>query len=439
MKFSFCSTGLKNELVERLEEALNSKTVIENVTDKANDETKEAAEDEAPMQVDNNEEKSMDAESSQNNQDMELNLAEMDISEVTVIDEYDSTKCDEQEEKVSATKKKPEPKKKMDEKERHMWEKRYMLPDAPQITVHPSKTARNGKFDCTVVSLSLLLDYRKDDTKEHSFEIGIFAEAFNEMLMRDNGFNIYKAFNVLSAIGKSKDDKKDEKDAEHHDEKSNDASECESNKGKTKKTSDKRHEDSTEKDHKTKQVTAFPDLLLSFNYFDQTQCGYIFEKDIEELFYCIGINLSRSQIRKLAEKFITRDSLYYRKMTDRAVDAPAVNPFESITEEQLMLLARGNKPVAATNNTEIVSQSNEIVTFEGTTVNLRQIMHQMKRIEAAYEESEKLLVDLKKSNSDLKSTNHKNEKRIKDLNSDLKSVSRKLLDAESSLSSITVS
>lgn len=44
-------------------------------------------------------------------------------------------------------------------------EKRYTLPDNPHIIVHPSRTAKSGKFDCTVMSLSLLLDYRQEDTK----------------------------------------------------------------------------------------------------------------------------------------------------------------------------------------------------------------------------------------------------------------------------------
>ena len=36
---------------------------------------------------------------------------------------------------------------------------------APQILVHPSRTAKGGKFNCALVSLSVLLDYRPEDTK----------------------------------------------------------------------------------------------------------------------------------------------------------------------------------------------------------------------------------------------------------------------------------
>lgn len=36
---------------------------------------------------------------------------------------------------------------------------------SPQILVHPSRTAKGGKFSCSLVSLSVLLDYRVEDTK----------------------------------------------------------------------------------------------------------------------------------------------------------------------------------------------------------------------------------------------------------------------------------
>ncbi|CAG2068823.1 unnamed protein product, partial [Timema podura] len=58
-----------------------------------------------------------------------------------------------------------EEKRKQDERERVAREKRYTLPDAPHILVHPSRVAKSGKFDCTIISLSLLLDYRPEDTK----------------------------------------------------------------------------------------------------------------------------------------------------------------------------------------------------------------------------------------------------------------------------------
>jgi len=56
------------------------------------------------------------------------------------------------------------------EKERALLERLYALPPQPSIIVYPSPTAKAGRFDCSVMSLSVLLDYRPEDNKEHSFE-----------------------------------------------------------------------------------------------------------------------------------------------------------------------------------------------------------------------------------------------------------------------------
>lgn len=473
------------------------------------------------------------------------NITEMDMSEVTVIDEYDSTKCEEPpvDEKLLA--KKREEARKLDEKERHLLEKRYALPENPQIVVHPSRVAKNGKFDCTVMSLSLLLDYRPEDTKEHSFEVSLFAELFNEMLMRDFGFNIYKAITLFPSIKPKEEIKKDEKkedkekvkpvvtedaaeklkapestekapveveevsektsevpveskekvkpkedetdkekekekdrrrEKEHErkrpavgdkrrreDESDNDSfsnrSETESHRsGRSKREkADKVVEKAVEKVERVKYFTAFPDLLLSFVYFDQTNCGYMFEKDIEDLFYTLGLNLSRSQVRKIAEKFVTRDSLYYRRLCDRPVDVPFENPFENVSEEHLQKLAHGNQTsdggkiemrdrtvdVTDDDNEKVVATTSDaasgLVQFNGGLFDIKKLLEQMKRSEVARENTEKILVELRLKNTELTTSNIRNSSKIKDLNSDLKSITRKLLDTEQNLSTTTVS
>lgn len=255
--------------------------------------------------------------------------------------------------------------KKLDEKEKALLEKRYTLPEQQSILVHPSKTAKSGKFDCTTMSLSLLLDYRPEDTKEHSFEVSLFAELFNEMLMRDFGFNIFRA--LFELPDKSKDETKkkrdnddkssktedkkkdDDKKTKDNDDKKKDDREKSNDKDKkgedhtsTNKDKDERKKDSKKSDdsddeedleeeegkdkkkdkdkrkkERVKMFTKDRHLLLSFVYFDQTHCGYIFDKDIEDLLYTLGLSLSRAQVRKLVGKVVTRDSLHYRKLTDK--------------------------------------------------------------------------------------------------------------------------
>lgn len=275
--------------------------------------------------------------------------------------------------------------KKIDEKEKAQLQKLYTLPDSQHIIVHPSRTAKQGKFDCTTMSLSLLLDYRPEDTKEHSFEVSLFAELFNEMLMRDFGFNIYKALFDLPEKPKEKEDKRkkdddkgkddddkkkgddkkkeDKEKKDEQDKKSDEKKEdkkSEDGKRRDSKKDDKRSENDTDDDDefeedeqkdrkkdrkrkKPKMYTKDRHLLLSFVYFDQTHCGYIFEKDIEDLLHTLGLYLSRAQVRKLVGKVITRDSLHYRKLTDQPKDEDFIVIDDSEKDVNLHELAVGNK------------------------------------------------------------------------------------------------
>ena len=75
---------------------------------------------------------------------------------------------------------------------------------------------------CRTETLSVLLDYRSEDNKEGTFEVGIlrfspklvgiinvryqvslFAELFNEMLIRDSAFKLYSAIQVIKGILKT--------------------------------------------------------------------------------------------------------------------------------------------------------------------------------------------------------------------------------------------
>jgi len=56
------------------------------------------------------------------------------------------------------------------EREKAKLDRLYALPPQPSLIVYPSPTAKAGRFECAVTSLSVLLDYRPEDNKEHSFE-----------------------------------------------------------------------------------------------------------------------------------------------------------------------------------------------------------------------------------------------------------------------------
>ncbi|XP_058835786.1 cell division cycle and apoptosis regulator protein 1-like [Topomyia yanbarensis] len=508
--------GVKNVLAARLIKALeNQQTEID---EKGSTEVnKSATSGDKVIEIDDS-----DAEKlTEKNEDEEFETMDnVDMSEVTVIDEYDSTKSDEKSNDEGAIQKtKPD---KLSEKERQLLEKRYSIPEQPHIIVHPSRTAKSGKFDCAVMSLSVLLDYRSEDSKEHSFEVSLFAELFNEMLTRDFGFNIYKAVHLIP-VKKEEESKKDVIAEESVDKKVNgngvkdQEKEIEEN-AKSKDDKEEREHERTrdrdsrrrsrfddvsdedrrrkEKEKKVSYYTFDRELLLSFTYFDVSHCGYIFDKDIEDLFFTLGLNLSRSQVRRMVAKALTRDMLYYRKLTDKVKETPdaidevneqakevtnvktndetsdevreAVQGF-GMSEAELQELAVGNtnyleqiennlkvvlkaetsvdgddgppskkiKVEQTHNEINIPLTSSGLVVHNGALLDVPKLLEQMRRSEKTREDSEVLLQDFRRLNADLQKNNSRANDQIKDQASDIKYLTRKLIDAEQNLREIT--
>lgn len=49
---------------------------------------------------------------------------------------------------------------------------------------------------------------------------------------------------------------------------------------------------------KKQMITHNKELLMAFVYFDQSHCGYLLERDLEEILYTLGLHLSRAQVNK---------------------------------------------------------------------------------------------------------------------------------------------
>lgn len=52
-------------------------------------------------------------------------------------------------------------------------------------------------------------------------------------------------------------------------------------------------------------VTYNKELLMAFVYFDQSHCGYLLERDLEEILYTLGLHLSRAQVNILTQMNLT--------------------------------------------------------------------------------------------------------------------------------------
>ncbi|XP_026755499.2 cell division cycle and apoptosis regulator protein 1-like [Galleria mellonella] len=254
--------------------------------------------------------------------------------------EREDKKQEREERKLEKEEKKPEERKtekeieeekKKLEKEKQLLKSRYQIPTTPHIMVHPSASAKGGKFKCNVCTLSLLLDYRVTDNKEHSFELFVFAELFNEMLMRDFGFYIYKTLYTLpektdeSKEGSEKptdkkDDKKNENDKkeEKKDDKRDDKRDSERRdsrrRDRCESHSDDERSSSPRRRGRGVELPPDPYLLLSLVYFDTGRGGTISKKDLQNLFMSLGLALSRSQIRSLLEKVCIKEIFSYKNL-----------------------------------------------------------------------------------------------------------------------------
>uniref|UniRef100_A0A8C2CGB8 Cell division cycle and apoptosis regulator protein 1 n=1 Tax=Cyprinus carpio TaxID=7962 RepID=A0A8C2CGB8_CYPCA len=354
-----------------------------------------------------------------------------------------------------------EERKRQEEQERQRRERRYVLPDEPTIIVHPNWTAKNGKFDCSIMSLSVLLDYRLEDNKEHSFEVSLFAELFNEMLQRDFGYRIYKALASLPSKDERKDKReKAKKEAERRDVKKEKEGENgepatkrmreedEKRKDEEKERGIKREESkddddnedgssnnnadeydpleaedaddydddgrdsngrdrrddrrderkskersSKDKDEKKKQMVTFnKDLLMAFVYFDQSHCGYLMEKDLEEIMYTLGLHLSRAQVKKLLNKPLIRESCHYRKLTDRPKDEPS----PTLTSDALIDNLLGNQSLLPSlkikRQSEDSGESSSLIVYKGAMVDVGSMMQKLEKSGKTREEIEQKLM-----------------------------------------------
>lgn len=379
-------------------------------------------------------------------------------------EEEEKMDTEEDEEKK---KKEEEEKKKEEERKKATLERRYTLPDKKSILVYPNASAKGGKFDCSVMSLSVLLDYRPEDNKEHSFEVSLFAELFNEMLMRDFGFTMYKCLSAApekpkeekkekdkkkedepAAKKKKTDDKKDgdkkdeeteKKDGKDSPDKKDDKREDKDEK-KDDKKKDKDDKEKEKKKEKRKYLTVKPDLLLACIYFDQNHCGYILDKDMEEIMHAIGLSLSRAQVKKLITKVVSRDTFNYRKLTDEAIgdEEKTLEPKE--LEVDLDKLALGNygmlnqKNEGTPTNTPVkrkVSKSDNetlsgMVMYNGAMLDIDSLLERLSKGEKSMAETERLVQQVENERDQVKKELKKKEEACAKLTSDLKSVKHEL-------------
>lgn len=80
-----------------------------------------------------------------------------------------------------------------------------------------------------------------------------------------------------------------------------------------------------------------------------------------------------------------------------------------------------------------------LVNYNGIVIHVGKLLEQIKRTEKNYGDLEKLYNDLRKQHTDLQRDHSKSSTKIKDLQSEVKSLTRKLSDADQDLFALNVS
>jgi len=438
------SKGIKKQLVERLQKALEEEKEKEEDTE----ETMETEQSETSEKIPSGDVAQEVAEAPETGKEEEKKKPEEENKkpegEAEADMEVDKNPTDNPKDNKPATtvpapvaqvvKKpeppKPQPVKELDEKQKTLLKSAYKFPSEPSILVHPHPKAKSGKFDCTVMSLSVLLDYRTEDNKENTFEVSLFAELFNEMLMRDSGFRLYKS--VLQAASAA--------DTEKHSKSS--SSEPVEEKDVKKEEGGSSTEDAAKGEKESKKlkvVTKDRDLLLACSYFDLGHCGYFETKDLEDILTTINLNLSRAQIKKLVSKVTSGkdQQVNYRQFTDKPEDTDDLNKIK-LEEEDLSreeTLGQGFKAFVPKPKQEQASAVNSssiadgICNYRGSVVDVGKLLGQLKRSETARSDTESQLKSAHKTVQELKEASEKHssvkdrlQSEVKDLRKQLKRV-----------------
>ncbi|PAV70305.1 hypothetical protein WR25_03043 [Diploscapter pachys] len=388
-------------------------------------------------------------------------LIETDSTDVKKEDSNSTTDAEKKaQEKSEAEKKKAdeEYKKKIEKLEKEKKEKKETLerhfapPKDKKVFVFPSKTFKGGKFDCKVMTLQALLDYRNDDNKESQFEVSVFAEAFRELLERLAAFQIYKSIveagdkevekkkrDDARKVNKQEDKESEEekKDEENGDGKKEDGKDDKSDAKKKDSKKDKERDERIE----LKSVVHHRQVYEAYALFDLNLCSYLMTRDVEEILYNGEFGVSRGQMSKLIHKLIVRDKLNYRHLTDVLTDMDGNmrhTPGQADSVPSLENLIRGFGYKAAEQgiggaSKEMSTSSDGTVVINGNVVNVAMKLALLKKAEAERDTAKTSLTEQQSLVAQLRDSKSEIEKKKRDLEKDYDKVKKKLNESNSAL------
>merc|ERR1711971_39555 len=260
----------------------------------------------------------------------------------------------------------------------------------------------------------------------------------NEMMTRDSAFKIYEA--LTNAPEKPKEDKKkdDKKDEKPEIEEVNPKPETTENPEETLAPSEEKAEEEqreasveiTEEKEKV-LVTKNKRLLFGCTYFDMNHCGYIENKDVEDIIQTLELDLSRAEIKKIANKLASKDQVNYRPLVD---GEEGTEPCEEGSKVCIETLAKGFKYfIPGSEAPEKQSPSSGMVTYKGAVVDVAKLQANLDKSEKVRRATDTKFIELQQKFSSTKDSNDKLEKNRDKLQSEAKDLKKKVRTLEEDL------
>lgn len=288
------------------------------------------------------------------------------------------------------------------------------LPDVPSLVVRPS-----AGFTLSTLTLASLLEPRTSQSRD-AFEVGLVSELFGEMLQRDFGLQLYHSLCSLpqtpTATLPDFEIQAEDSSAALDDEAtktSKDVPKKEASDAKT--TTNKEEEEEMElkmeeepeesefqeeAESQTEVEEALSDdielprrVLLSWVYFDRHISGFLREEDVQNILLSLGLYLTTAQAQDLTRKMAVDGKCMYRKLCTRWTDSDEVACDLSAQGNKSLLPGLPRKEKGSTRRS--ASNPNpDVVNYNGTVLNLPNLLQHLENSKAAQHQMEKRLADL---------------------------------------------
>ncbi|MGH0149353.1 UNVERIFIED_CONTAM: hypothetical protein FKN15_015119 [Acipenser sinensis] len=129
------------------------------------------------------------------------------------------------------------------------------------------------------------------------------------------------------------------------------------------------------------------DVLLAFVYFDHNFCGFLLDKDLEEIVLSLGLHLSRAQVKELVTKVVSQNACHYQGLAERWEGDTEPRDSKTLAADpklqgNVSLLPPVSVKGSGRQSQRSGSGGSELVTHNGAAVHLGNLLQKLERVES---------------------------------------------------------